>query len=143
MYIRKYENIPEAIPILTRLKEEDYPMMILTAGVESIQKRKIEEAGVRGFMNDIQVRTDKTPEVLRAIVEQYPGYECVMIGNSLKSDIYPALTNGIYGFHVERKTWAADELDINTEHPKYVHLHSLSEIPEKLEFIQNQLTLPA
>lgn len=135
VYVRKYRNIYNAIPTLKQLKESGYSMMILTAGIDLIQRRKIKEAGIDKFMEEIEVRPKKTPEIFRSIMQKYPAEEYIMIGNSLKSDIYPALENGAWGFHVERKTWAIDNYPIDRNHTKYVHLKSISELPSKLQFI--------
>src|SRR3954468_9155561 len=44
VYDRQYDNIPESIPILKELKNEGYKMIILTAGAEDVQKRKVEQS---------------------------------------------------------------------------------------------------
>lgn len=142
LYIRKYENLPHSIDVLKQLKEECYSMIILTAGVEEVQKRKVAESGAIDYVDEIYVYAKKTPDTLKEIINKHEALDYVMIGNSLKSDIHPALENGIWGFHVERGTWEADHHDIDRYHEKYVHLTSITEIPEKLQpIVQNLKSL--
>lgn len=141
LYTRKFQEIPYAVSTLSELKQQGYPMIVLTAGVDSIQRKKIKETGIEHLFNDIYVRVDKNPEVLREILKNYNADEYVMIGNSLKSDIYPALENNIWAFHIERKTWSVDDYPIDRNHPKYIHLKSITEVPKKIKLVENQLSI--
>lgn len=132
VYIRKYKNVPDAIPVLRQLKSEGYSNLILTAGVDQIQKRKITESGALHYMDRVYVYPQKTPETLKKIIHYNPASQYVMIGNSLKSDVYPALVNDVWGFHFAQDTWEADNYDIDTNNKKYVPVHSLSQIPYEL-----------
>ena len=141
VYERKYDNIPESIPVLKELKRQGYEMIILTAGVEEIQKRKIEQSGAYQYVNDIHVFTQKTPQTFKMMMDKYHSSDYVMIGNSLKSDIYPALENDAWGFHYEQATWEVDHHHINKNHEKYVRLTTLTEVPLKLECILRKKSL--
>lgn len=142
VFYRKYENLPGIHEALEVLKNEGYKMIILTAGIEEIQNRKIKEAGVRQYMDEIYVRANKTPEVFKSIMELHDAREYVMIGNSLKSDIHPALSNGAWGVHIERETWAADHYEIDSNHEKYIHLNSISNLPTTIQSIQESISEP-
>ncbi|MBB6447438.1 HAD family hydrolase [Bacillus benzoevorans] len=141
VYERKYDNIPDSIPVLKELKNQGYPMIILTAGVENIQRRKIEQSGAIDYVEDVYVFTQKTPETFKRVMERYNFQDYVMIGNSLKSDIYPALENDAWGFHYEQTTWEADHYNINKNHEKYVHLSTLKEVPIQLDRILTKKSL--
>jgi putative hydrolase of the HAD superfamily len=138
VYDRQYDNIPESIPVLKELKNQGYNMIILTAGAENVQRRKIEQSGAIDYVDDVYVFSQKTPQTLKTIMEKYRFNDYVMIGNSLKSDIYPALENNAWGFHYEQATWEADHYNINKNHEKYVHLSSLKEVPVKLDHISTK-----
>jgi putative hydrolase of the HAD superfamily len=133
VYVRKYKNVPGALPILKQLKLEGYSSLILTAGIDHIQKRKVVESGAINYIDHVYVYPQKTPETLKEIIRRHPASDYVMIGNSLKSDIYPALTNNVWGFHFEQDTWEADQYDIDKKNEKYVSLHSLRQIPKELQ----------
>lgn len=141
VYKRKYDNIPESIPVLKELKRQGFEMIILTAGVEEVQKRKIEQSGAHLYVNDIHVFTQKTPQTFKMMMEKYHFSDYVMIGNSLKSDIYPALENDAWAFHFEQMTWEVDHYHINKNHEKYVRLTNLKEVPGKLDMILRKKSL--
>lgn len=132
VYLRRFENIPHSIETITKLKEMDYSIIILTAGEEEIQQRRIQQSGIMDHVEAVHVYQHKTPHTLKEVMAMHPAREYVMIGNSLKTDIYPALENDIWAFHLECKTWAADHHDIDRTHRKYVRLNDLSEVPEQL-----------
>ncbi|MCQ6279617.1 HAD family hydrolase [Bacillus sp. EB600] len=133
VYLRKYHNVPGAISVLKQLKLEGYSSMILTAGVDRIQKRKIVESGANHYVDHVYVYPQKTPDTLKEIIRRHPASDYVMIGNSLKSDIYPALANDVWGFHYEQETWEADHYEIDTKNKKYVSVSSISQIPNELQ----------
>ncbi|MFF2532332.1 HAD family hydrolase [Brevibacillus sp. NPDC058079] len=141
LYVRKNENIPEALAVLKCLKEEGYSMVVLTAGDDEIQRKRVGEAGVLEFMDAVYVYPYKTPDTLKEVLAKYDGYICHMIGNSLKSDIHPALENNIWGIHAIRDTWEADHFEIDSNHVFYRLVHNLAEIPGLLREIHDVNTV--
>lgn len=141
LYVRRYENIPQSIPVMKQLKDEGYSMIVLTAGQDEIQKRKVRESGAIDFVEEVIVYPKKTPETLQEVMGRFPAVHHAMIGNSLKSDIYPALENNAWGFHFERDTWEADQHEIDRGHEKYIHLPCLSDIPKHVKRILSQPVL--
>lgn len=130
IYNRKYENIPGMIEVIKELKAQGYSMVILTAGEEDVQNKRVHDSGVVEFMDAIHVYSYKTPATLQEVMDKYPNKSAYhMIGNSLKSDIHPALTNDIWGIHVVRETWEADNYNIDDGNPKYVQIQSIKDLP--------------
>jgi len=140
VYVRPFQNIPGAIPVLKELKNQKYEMVILTAGEEEIQRKRVKESGALEFVREVIVYPMKTPATLRSVIEKYSFPDYAMIGNSLKSDIYPALENDIWGIHIVRQTWEADHYEIDQNHYKYVRLHNISEVPSTLDWLVQQTT---
>jgi len=138
VYERRFENIPDSIPVLKELRDAGYRMVILTAGEDEIQRKRVKESGALDFVDDVYVYIVKTPTTLKEVMDKNPAQHYVMIGNSLKSDIHPALENDVWAFHFERETWEADQFDIDFAHPKYVHIPKLTEIPKKLRKVLGQ-----
>ena len=55
----------------------------------------------------------------------------MMIGNSLKSDVLPALEAGCWAVHVPHDlTWALEHAEEPVGHPRYRGASSLSVVPE-------------
>lgn len=133
IYVRKYENVPESIEVIQNLKNAGFSMAVLTAGEEEVQKKRVIESGVADFMDDIHVYPYKTPATLQEVMMKHNKNNYAMIGNSLKSDIYPALANNILGIHVVKDTWQADQYDIDVTNPLYKPILNLTEIPTLLK----------
>lgn len=130
IYVRKYENVPGSLEVIQQMKKEGFSMVVLTAGEESVQKRRIEQAGVADYMDDIYVYPYKTPNTLKEVMKRHNSKDYAMIGNSLKSDIYPALENNILGIHVVKETWQEDEHDIDRANPLYKAVEQVTQVPE-------------
>jgi putative hydrolase of the HAD superfamily len=55
----------------------------------------------------------------------------MMVGNSLKSDIVPAIEAGSWGVHVPHDlTWALEHAEVPGESPRYRRLAHLGELPD-------------
>ncbi|MCX7668766.1 MAG: HAD family hydrolase, partial [Anaerolineae bacterium] len=60
----------------------------------------------------------------------------MMIGNSLKSDVIPALDCGAWGIHVPHDlTWALEHADAPASHPRFRVIETLGKLPELLRAI--------
>lgn len=132
IYVRRYENVPESIEVIKDLKDAGFSMAVLTAGEDEVQRKRVIESGVADFMEEIHVYPYKTPATLQEVMNKHNKPNYAMIGNSLKSDIYPALANNILGIHVVKDTWQADLYDIDTTNPLYKPIQNLTEIPSLL-----------
>ncbi|MGM9922901.1 MAG: HAD family hydrolase [Bacillus sp. (in: firmicutes)] len=133
IYVRKYKNVPESVEVIKNLKDAGFSMAILTAGEEEVQRKRVFESGVAEFMDDIHVYPYKTPLTLQEVMLKHNRQNYAMIGNSLRSDIYPALENNILGIHVVKDTWQADQYDIDVTNPLYKPILNLKEIPGLLK----------
>lgn len=135
IYVRKYEDMPHSLEVLKELNEEGYEVVVLTAGEQDVQRNRVLQAGILPFVTEIYVYGYKTPDTFKEVMAKHPGKTYHMIGNSLKSDIHPALENGAFGIHILRDTWEADHYNIDREHPLYRSIVSLKEIPALLREI--------
>ena len=56
--------------------------------------------------------------------------EAVMAGNSMKSDVLPAIEAGAFGVHIPyHVTWAHELAEAPEGHPRYVSLSRIGELP--------------
>jgi putative hydrolase of the HAD superfamily len=57
-----------------------------------------------------------------------------MVGNSLRSDVLPALDAGALAAHIPYTlTWAHEAADAPLGHPRFAELASIAEVPSWLE----------
>jgi putative hydrolase of the HAD superfamily len=60
----------------------------------------------------------------------------LMVGNSLKSDVIPALEAGAWGVHVPHGlTWALEHAEAPQAHPRFRAITALSDLPRLVDMI--------
>jgi len=121
---------PETYQMLQDVSTLGYEMNILTAGEDHVQRKRVREASLDSYFSNVFVVLKKNQETMKAIMAHRPLEDCIMIGNSLRSDIYPALENGMKAIHIQRNTWSYDHYDIDTSHPNYINIQSVHEIKD-------------
>jgi len=137
----KSEMYPHVENVLKEIKNQGYEMNILTAGGEGVQKKRVNDAGLAIYFDNIYVVPYKSPQVLLDVLENRDKDKSVMIGNSLRSDIHPALSNDIHAIHIPQDTWLYDEFEIKTNHPKYKRIENITELPNTLNQIKEEIAL--
>lgn len=82
--------------VLRELRENcpQYSLLLITKGELFEQQRKIQNSGLREYFHHIEVVPDKTPEVYATLLKLHniPPEQFLMVGNSLRSDILPAIS---------------------------------------------------
>ena len=107
-------------------------LVVFTKGELLDQEHKLERSGLASFFSHTEITSDKGEKEFRELCRKLgvEPHEMLMVGNSLKSDIAPALAIGcpaVYvPFHV---TWQLEHAeDIN--HPKMVQIDSFGQLKE-------------
>jgi len=137
VYDRNVEPYPDMAETLTRLHEEGHQLFLYTGGVEAIQKRKVESLKLGDFFGDrIFIRRHKNSEALEAILNEhrFDRTRTWMIGNSLRTDIVPALERGIKAIYVPAiAEWDYNivELPVKPE-GAYFTAPTLKEVPDTI-----------
>lgn len=86
-------GVEQALDQLSR----HFPLILLSKGDETRQRRKLEASGLSWAFRDIRIVREKTASIYR---EAFGGVPAAMIGNSIRSDILPALEAGAFGLYV-------------------------------------------
>jgi putative hydrolase of the HAD superfamily len=106
------------------------PLILITKGDLGHQERKIAASGLAHHFAGVEIVSDKTPAIYDRIFARHPARARMMIGNSLKSDVIPALAAGAWGVHVPQPvTWAWERADAPADHPRFRALPDLSGLP--------------
>ena len=105
-------------------------MVVFTKGELQDQENKLRRSGLERYFDDVTITSDKTQHEFRQLCEHngiHPS-ELLMVGNSLKSDIAPALAIGAWAvyipFHV---TWELEHTE-SFEHPRMVQITRFGEL---------------
>ncbi|MEQ1521359.1 MAG: HAD family hydrolase [Aestuariivirga sp.] len=108
-------------------------LVLITKGDLFDQERKLAQSGLGELFDGIEIVTDKTPQTYKRIFDRHgEGPErAVMVGNSLKSDIVPAITAGCWGVFIPHElTWTLEHVEAPTHHPRFKQLNGFSELHE-------------
>lgn len=103
--------------VLDRLSQQ-YPLLLITKGDLFHQQRKVEQSGLRGYFQHVEVVSQKTPEVYAALLNRHQirPVQFIMIGNSLRSDIQPVIEVGGRAVHVsDHPSWSFEDGDLSEE----------------------------
>lgn len=131
-----YYMIPRVVETLIEVKNRGYRMFVVTVGSYDVQMRKLKESGLYNHFDNIFVVTDgKKQPVMEQIKNSIPNDEIWMIGNSLTSDIIPAINVGIKSLYIKRGSWKKFH-DTEIPEDKKELVYSLKSIDQILEYLR-------
>ncbi|WP_409341383.1 HAD family hydrolase [Paenibacillus sp. MBLB4367] len=134
VYDQEVEPYPNMVETLDLLKGEGHSLFLYTGGVATVQERKIKALGLETYFGDrVFIRRHKTTDALEDILnkQRFDRDLTWMIGNSIRTDIVPALETGIHAVHVPAiLEWQFNIVDIHVR-PKgaFLQVPTLREVP--------------
>jgi putative hydrolase of the HAD superfamily len=138
VYELETEPYPHMEETLRYLTEQGHELHLYTGGEPLIQRKKIERFQLERYFGDrIYVRRHKNVEALEGILQDLGVDRSMtwMIGNSIRTDVVPALTAGIHAIHMQAETeWVYNIVGIDVApQGAFLRLHSLHEVPPAIE----------
>jgi putative hydrolase of the HAD superfamily len=133
--------LPQAEAAVTALSAE-HRVILITKGDILDQERKLAQSGLGDLFHGVEIVSHKTPEVYRTVFARHGSgaAQAMMVGNSLKSDVLPALQAGAWGVHVPHPlTWALERADAPADSTRFRVVSDLGELPALVEELH---TLP-
>ncbi len=124
------ETLPGVRETLEALKGR-YRLVVITKGELLDQERKLAASGVDHFFDAVEIVSEKDARVYsRIFLRHGTGPErAMMIGNSMKSDILPALEAGSWAVHVPSEhQWALDHADEPQEHERLLRADFIRDV---------------
>ena len=110
-------------------------ILLITKGDLLDQERKLAQSGLGDLFDGVEIVSDKTPATYAGIFGSDPA---LMAGNSLKSDVIPALEAGAWGVHIPHDlTWALEHAEAPQHSAMFRVLHSLEPLPALVEEIES------
>ena len=109
-----------------------YRIVLITKGDLFDQERKLAQSGLGDYFSAVEIVSEKTPETYARVFARHgDGAErSMMVGNSLKSDVVPAIAAGSWGVHVPHElTWILEHVDAPEADPRYRRLDHLGHLP--------------
>ena len=130
------EHPIELLPHARQAVEElsaTHRVLLITKGDLLDQERKLAQSGLGDLFHAVEIVSDKTPAVYARLFARHGtgADQAMMVGNSLKSDVLPAIEAGGWGVYVPHGiTWALEYAEAPEGHPRYRQLESLGGLPD-------------
>jgi putative hydrolase of the HAD superfamily len=128
------ETLPYVDQTLAALQNR-YRLILLTKGDIFDQERKLAASGLADYFAAVEIVADKNALTYERIFERHTdgSVHTVMVGNSLRSDILPALEAGASAVYVPHDlTWSYEHADEPTDHPGFARIEHLGQIDAAL-----------
>ncbi|RIX53631.1 HAD family hydrolase [Paenibacillus nanensis] len=143
VYEHETEPYPHMEHTLDELASAGHELHLYTGGEPLIQQRKIDRMGLeRYFSSRIYIRQLKNTDALEQILKtgSFDREHTWMIGNSIRTDVVPALTAGIHAIHMRaHDEWQYNMVQIDVK-PKgaFFTLDRLKDVPDTIHRYVNR-----
>lgn len=129
------EPLPGVGEALEMLHGRGVPLVLVTKGDLFHQERKLAASGLGDLFAGVEIVSEKTPLTYTRVFGRHGTgpREAVMVGNSVRSDILPALEAGAYAALVPYPLVWAHEHAEPPENPRFAVLGTLAELPGWLD----------
>jgi putative hydrolase of the HAD superfamily len=124
------ETLPYVDQALSQL-QESHRLILITKGDVFDQERKLAASGLAEYFAAVEIVADKNAATYTRIFERHTdgAARTVMVGNSLRSDILPALAAGSFAIYVPHDlTWSYEHAEEPAGQPRYAKIIHLGEL---------------
>ena len=132
MLTEPVEPLPGVEHALAELSEH-YRLVLITKGDLLHQEQKLAASGLGDLFAAVEIVSEKDASTYVRVFERHGtgAAEAVMCGNSLRSDILPALEAGAHAAYVPYAiTWAHEVAEPPGAQVRFAELASIAELPE-------------
>ena len=130
MLAHPVETLPHARETLEALAG-NYRIVLITKGDLFDQERKLAQSGLGELFDAVEIVSDKSAATYERIFARHAdgAMRAMMVGNSLKSDVVPAIEAGSWGVYVPHDlTWSYEHAEAPTGAPRYREIKDLGEL---------------
>lgn len=131
------ETLPHVHETLDALAGH-YRLILITKGDLFDQERKLAQSGLGDMFSAVEIVSDKTRAIYERIFARHAdgATTSMMVGNSLKSDVLPAIEAGSWGVYVPHElTWSVEHAEPPVGSPRFHQVKDLGELPAFLREI--------
>lgn len=120
---------PGARSLLRRLRSR-YRLILFTKGSRAVQMRRLRESGLLKYFDAVHVVGYKSRDSLLKLcrIEELTPSRVLVVGDSLRSDIKPALAIGATGVWIPAQSWRLEH-GKKPRSKRFVELPALSDLP--------------
>jgi len=113
-------------------------LVLVTKGDLLHQEGKLAASGLGAHFSGVEIVSEKDEGVFRRLFDRH-GVDpaaALMAGDSMRSDVLPALAAGAWGVFVPQELgWHHERADAPADHPRYRRIGSLAELPALVDAI--------
>ncbi|MDE3177898.1 MAG: HAD family hydrolase [Pseudomonadota bacterium] len=106
-------------------------LVLVTKGDLFHQESKLAASGLGDQFAGVEIVSEKTAATYTKIFARYGAapHRAVMVGNSLRSDILPALAAGAFALHIPHEfEWARERAEPPLDEPRFAALESFADL---------------
>lgn len=130
--VELFEGIQETLSALA----ERARLVLVTKGDLFHQEAKLAASGLGEHFSGIEIVSDKQPSTFAGIFNRYNAEPAssLMAGDSMRSDILPALEAGAWAAYVPQPLkWSHEQRPAPNDHPRFIELPSLAALVNWLD----------
>ena len=135
MLAHPVETLPGVDAVVAELSEK-YRLLLITKGDLLDQERKLAASGLGDLFSAVEIVSEKDRATYERVFTRHgtgPA-EAVMAGNSMKSDVLPAIAAGAFGVHIPyHVTWAHELADAPVDESRYTSLSSIADLKDTID----------
>ncbi|MGB7219284.1 MAG: HAD family hydrolase [Vicinamibacterales bacterium] len=120
---------------LQNLRARGVKLALLTKGDHDLQVRRVERSGIADLFDVIRIVSEKPPTAFLSIVAdlRVEPKDAWSIGNSIRSDILPALDAGLRAVWIDAHVWEHERFDGTFTHEQVLVVDDISRVTEAIE----------
>lgn len=130
LLVHPVETLPHVRETLEQLSG-NFRLILITKGDLFDQERKLAASGLGDLFNAVEIVSDKSASTYDRVFKRHADgpAQSMMVGNSLKSDIVPAIEAGSWGVYVPHDlTWSFEHVEPPTGAPRFREVPHLGEL---------------
>jgi len=131
VFSKQLPLLPGVDAALARLRSQGHHLVLLTKGDYGIQAPRIIRSGLALHFHDLRIVQEKSAELFLQIARKagVSPADCWSVGNSLPSDINPALSCGMRAVWIDADVWAYERRETVPAPGALIRANRITELP--------------
>jgi len=128
-------GVAETLPLLAKRAR----VVLVTKGDLFHQESKLAASGLGDHFEGVEIVSEKTPQVYQKVFARYnvAPERVAMVGDSLRSDIWPALAAGAHAVHIPHEfQWEREKAADPQGETRFTRLTAFDELPGWLDGVK-------
>jgi putative hydrolase of the HAD superfamily len=120
--------VPGARKLLHTLRGQGVKLALLTKGDRDLQARRVERSGIAELFDLIRIVPEKPPAIFLEIAAELnvSPERAWSVGNSVRSDILPAVESGLRAVWIDAHVWEHERFEGSFSHNQVLAVQDLS-----------------